>query len=76
MVKNNNNLFYCIYMQMSAFILCLIFTVYLSLTKCQLNICTFVFSLLCRFTDDTFNVDNAVTIGVDFKMRKITVDNK
>jgi len=33
------------------------------------------FSLLCRFTDDTFNVDNAVTIGVDFKMKKITVDN-
>ncbi|XP_050431511.1 ras-related protein Rab-18-B-like [Adelges cooleyi] len=31
--------------------------------------------LLCRFTDDTFNVDNAVTIGVDFKMKKITVDN-
>jgi len=33
------------------------------------------FSLLCRFTDDTFIVDNAVTIGVDFKMKKITVDN-
>lgn len=32
-------------------------------------------SLLCRFTDDTFNEENAVTIGVDFKMRKITVDN-
>lgn len=31
--------------------------------------------MLCRFTDDTFNEDNAVTIGVDFKMRKITVDN-
>ncbi|CAH1724791.1 ras-related protein Rab-18-B-like [Aphis gossypii] len=31
--------------------------------------------LLCRFTDDTFNEDNSVTIGVDFKMKKITVDN-
>lgn len=33
------------------------------------------FSLLCRFTDDTFIEDNAVTIGVDFKMRKITIDH-
>ncbi|XP_050541402.1 ras-related protein Rab-18-like [Daktulosphaira vitifoliae] len=31
--------------------------------------------LLCRFTDDTFNEENSVTIGVDFKMKKITVDN-
>jgi len=61
-------------------ILCLIFLVYLSLTILsyiiiRFNISIFVFSLLCRFTDDTFNDDNAVTIGVDFKMRKITVDN-
>eukprot|EP01103_Thecamoeba_quadrilineata_P020542 TRINITY_DN8879_c0_g1_i1.p1 TRINITY_DN8879_c0_g1~~TRINITY_DN8879_c0_g1_i1.p1 ORF type:complete len:212 (-),score=33.99 TRINITY_DN8879_c0_g1_i1:65-679(-) len=33
-------------------------------------------SILLRFTDDEFEEDRACTIGVDFKMKKITVDDK
>lgn len=31
-------------------------------------------SLLLRFTDDNFDPDQALTIGVDFKTKKLTVD--
>ncbi|XP_070784201.1 ras-related protein Rab-18a isoform X2 [Enoplosus armatus] len=31
-------------------------------------------SLLLRFTDDTFDPEQAATIGVDFKVKTITVD--
>ncbi|XP_064617249.1 ras-related protein Rab-18A-like [Liolophura sinensis] len=31
-------------------------------------------SLLLRFTDDTFDPDQAATIGVDFKVKTLTVD--
>ncbi|KAL4447022.1 hypothetical protein ABPG74_013874 [Tetrahymena malaccensis] len=33
-------------------------------------------SLMMRFTDDVFNVTLIPTIGVDFKIRSFTVDNK
>lgn len=32
------------------------------------------FSLLLRFTDDTFDIEQSATIGVDFKVKTITVD--
>jgi len=32
-------------------------------------------SLLVRFTDDTFNIEQAATIGVDFKTKIMTVDD-
>ncbi|XP_069700470.1 ras-related protein Rab-18-B-like [Periplaneta americana] len=32
-------------------------------------------SLLLRFTDDNFDPDQALTIGVDFKTKKITIDD-
>ena len=32
------------------------------------------YSLLLRFTDDTFDTEQAATIGVDFKVKVITVD--
>lgn len=31
-------------------------------------------SLLLRFTDDTFDIEQSATIGVDFKVKTITVD--
>uniref|UniRef100_A0A673C0K9 RAB18A, member RAS oncogene family n=1 Tax=Sphaeramia orbicularis TaxID=375764 RepID=A0A673C0K9_9TELE len=31
-------------------------------------------SLLLRFTDDTFDPEQAATIGVDFKVKTISVD--
>ncbi|CAF0931556.1 unnamed protein product [Adineta ricciae] len=31
-------------------------------------------SLLLRFTDDRFDVEMAATIGVDFKVKQLTVD--
>jgi GTPase SAR1 family protein len=33
-------------------------------------------ALLTRFADDTFSHDFMTTIGVDFKFRNITLDNK
>ena len=33
-------------------------------------------SILIRFVDDLFNESLLSTIGVDFKFRRITVDNK
>ena len=33
-----------------------------------------VFSLLIRFTDDKFEVDQPATIGVDFKVKSISCD--
>jgi Ras-related protein Rab-18 len=32
------------------------------------------FSLLLRFTEDNFDPDQVLTIGSDFKTKKITVD--
>jgi hypothetical protein len=34
-----------------------------------------VYSLLVRFVDDDFDPTQATTIGVDFKTKKITVDD-
>ena len=31
-------------------------------------------SLLLRFTDDTFDVEQAATIGVDFKVKTIVIN--
>ena len=31
-------------------------------------------SLLLRFTDDTFDIEQSATIGVDFKVKTITVE--
>uniref|UniRef100_A0A667ZWK9 RAB18B, member RAS oncogene family n=1 Tax=Myripristis murdjan TaxID=586833 RepID=A0A667ZWK9_9TELE len=31
-------------------------------------------SLLLRFTDDTFDPDQSATIGVDFKVKTISID--
>jgi Ras-related protein Rab-18 len=33
-------------------------------------------SLLLRFTDDTFDPDQGATIGVDFKVKNFTIDDK
>lgn len=33
-------------------------------------------SLLLRFTDDTFDPDQGATIGVDFKVKTLTLDGK
>jgi len=33
------------------------------------------FSLLLRFTDDVFDPDQPATIGVDFKVKTLTVDD-
>lgn len=35
---------------------------------------SFCFSLLLRFTDDTFDPEQSATIGVDFKVKTISVD--
>lgn len=33
-----------------------------------------IFSLMLRFTDDDFDSDQALTIGVDFKTKVINID--
>lgn len=40
----------------------------------SLNLISFFFSLLLRFTDDTFDNEQAATIGVDFKVKLINID--
>jgi Ras-related protein Rab-18 len=40
----------------------------------NLNLISFFFSLLLRFTDDTFDNEQAATIGVDFKVKLINID--
>ena len=40
------------------------------------HICLALFSLLLRFTDDTFDPDQGATIGVDFKVKNFTIDDK
>ena len=39
----------------------------------SLNLTSFFFSLLLRFTDDTFDNEQAATIGVDFKVKLIRI---
>lgn len=34
-----------------------------------------IFSLLLRFTEDNFDPEQTLTIGVDFKTKRITVDD-
>uniref|UniRef100_A0ABI7XPJ7 Ras-related protein Rab-18 n=1 Tax=Felis catus TaxID=9685 RepID=A0ABI7XPJ7_FELCA len=41
---------------------------------CYLAFCHIIWSLLLRFTDDTFDPELAATIGVDFKVKTISVD--
>lgn len=37
-------------------------------------ICFDFFSLLLRFTDDVFDPDQPATIGVDFKVKTLSID--
>lgn len=41
-----------------------------------MNLYSSYLSLLLRFTDDTFDPDQGATIGVDFKVKTLTLDGK
>lgn len=40
----------------------------------KLHLLFFVYSLLLRFTEDKFDLEQSLTIGVDFKAKRLNVD--